>query len=148
LIDAPVSESRNEKVLTNAGFARKIKSLKRRDTLASFIIAVHVIVCLILIVVILLQTGSAGGMGAAFGGGGSQTLFGGSGSGKFFTRFTAIVAALFMITSISLTIMSAHRAKGTVMKGYAPPAVEKTETAPAAIPSPTAQDKPAAETDK
>lgn len=116
--------------------------------MASIIIAVHVIVCMILIVVILLQTGSAGGMGAAFGGGGSQTLFGGSGSGKFFTRLTAIVAALFMITSISLTIMSAHRAKGTVMKGYAPPVVEKTVPAPAVTPAPQTQDKPAAATDK
>lgn len=116
--------------------------------MTTIIIAVHVIVCMILIVVILLQTGSAGGMGAAFGGGGSQTLFGGSGSGKFFTRLTAIVAALFMITSISLTIMSAHRAKGTVMQGYAPPAVEKTVPVPAATPAPPAQDKPAAEADK
>jgi len=92
--------------------------------LTTFIIAIHVIVSIILIVVILLQTGSAGGMGAAFGGGGSQTLFGGSGSGKFFTRLTAIVAGVFMITSITLTVMSAHRAKGTVMENYTPPAVE------------------------
>ncbi|MCK5915853.1 MAG: preprotein translocase subunit SecG [Deltaproteobacteria bacterium] len=95
--------------------------------MTSIIIAVHVVVCLVLIVVILLQSGSAGGMGAAFGGGGSQTLFGGSGSGKFFTRLTAIVAGIFMITSISLTVMSAHRAKGTVMEDYSPAAV----TAPA-----------------
>jgi len=71
-------------------------------------------------VVILLQTGSAGGMGAAFGGGGSQTLFGGSGSGKFFTRLTAIAATIFMLTSLSLTITSAHRVKGTVMEGFTP----------------------------
>ena len=92
--------------------------------MTSIIITIHVIVSFVLIVVILLQSGSAGGMGAAFGGGGSQTLFGSSGSGKFFTRLTAIVAALFMITSISLTVMSAHRAKGTVMQDYTPPAVE------------------------
>ncbi len=92
--------------------------------MATFIIALHVIVSLVLIVVILLQTGSAGGMGAAFGGGGSQTLFGGSGSGKFFTRLTAIIAGIFMITSISLTVISAHRAKGTVMENFTPPAVE------------------------
>ena len=96
--------------------------------MTSIIIAVHVVVSLILIVVILLQSGSAGGMGAAFGGGGSQTLFGSSGSGKFFTRLTAIVAALFMITSISLTVMSAHRAKGTVMQDYTPPPIEAPVT--------------------
>lgn len=96
--------------------------------MTSIIIAVHVVISLILIVVILLQSGSAGGMGAAFGGGGSQTLFGSSGSGKFFTRLTAIVAALFMITSISLTVMSAHRAKGTVMQDYTPPPIEAPVT--------------------
>ena len=109
--------------------------------MSSIIIAVHVIVCLVLIVVILLQSGSAGGMGAAFGGGGSQTLFGSSGSGKFFTRLTAIVAAIFMITSISLTVMSAHRAKGTVMQDYTPPAVEAPVT-PAAPVSETPAEKP------
>ena len=92
--------------------------------MTSIIIAVHVVVSLVLIVVILLQSGSAGGMGAAFGGGGSQTLFGSSGSGKFFTRLTAIIAAVFMITSISLTVMSAHRAKGTVMQDYTPSPIE------------------------
>ncbi len=121
--------------------------------MTSIIIAVHVVICLILIVVILLQSGSAGGMGAAFGGGGSQTLFGSSGSGKFFTRLTAIVAALFMITSISLTVMSAHRAKGTVMQDYSPapieapviPApVEQSETPSEKVGEPGAQEKPVA----
>ena len=116
--------------------------------MTSIIIAVHVVVCLILIVVILLQSGSAGGMGAAFGGGGSQTLFGSSGSGKFFTRMTAIVAALFMITSISLTVMSAHRAKGTVMQDYTSAPIEAPVTpavpvAPA-VPASETQEKPAA----
>ena len=109
--------------------------------MTSVIIAFHVIVSLVLIVVILLQSGSAGGMGAAFGGGGSQSLFGSSGSGKFFTRLTAIVAAIFMITSISLTVMSAHRAKGTVMQDYVPTAVEAPVT-PAAPVSETPSEKP------
>ncbi len=124
--------------------------------MTTFIIAIHVIVSIILIVVILLQTGSAGGMGAAFGGGGSQTLFGGSGSGKFFTRLTAIVAGVFMITSITLTVMSAHRAKGTVMENYTTPAVEApVKPVPATVPAAVEktapvenQEKPAAETGK
>lgn len=102
----------------------------------TIIIALHVIVSLALIVIILLQTGSGAGMGAAFGAGGSQTLFGSSGSNKFFTRLTAAAAALFMITSLSLTIISAHRVKGTVMEGFKEtrPAVE-VPAAPAAEPA-------------
>ncbi len=122
-----------------------------------FLITTHIIVSLILVVVILLQSGSAGGMGAAFGGGSSQTLFGSSGSTSFFTRLTAIFAALFVITSLSLTIISAHRAKETVMEGYTPPPVsapaaagkgEKAAAVPAAAPAdakqaPAAKEKPA-----
>ncbi len=114
--------------------------------MTSIIITIHVVVSFILIVVILLQSGSAGGMGAAFGGGGSQTLFGSSGSGKFFTRLTAIVAALFMITSISLTIMSAHRAKGTVMQDYTQPAAVEAPATPVA-PVPEAPSEKPVESD-
>ena len=105
--------------------------------MTTLIITLHVIVSLVLVVVILLQSGSAGGMGAAFGGGSSQSLFGGSGSSKFFTRLTAVFATLFMITSLSLTIMSAHRARGTVMSGYTPPPVSapaQKETPAAKVP--------------
>ena len=88
--------------------------------MTTFIIALHVIVSFALIFIILLQTGTGAGMGAAFGGGGSQTLFGSSGSSKFFTRLTTIAATIFMLTSLSLTISSAHRVRGTVMEGYSP----------------------------
>ncbi|MBN2231331.1 MAG: preprotein translocase subunit SecG [Deltaproteobacteria bacterium] len=105
--------------------------------MTTIIIALHLVVSLALIVIILLQTGSGAGMGAAFGAGSSQTLFGSSGSSKFFTRLTAGAAALFMITSLSLTIISAHRAKGTLMEGFQEmrPAVEAPVAAPAAEPA-------------
>jgi len=86
--------------------------------LTTFIIVLHVIVSFALIFIILLQTGTGAGMGAAFGAGSSQTLFGSSGSSKFFTRLTTIAATIFMLTSLTLTITSAHRVKGTVMEGY------------------------------
>jgi len=88
--------------------------------LTTFIIVLHVIVSFALIFIILLQTGTGAGMGAAFGAGSSQTLFGSSGSSKFFTRLTTIAATIFMLTSLSLTITSAHRVKGTVMEGFTP----------------------------
>ena len=111
--------------------------------MTTFIIVLHVIVSLALIFIILLQTGTGAGMGAAFGGGGSQTLFGSSGSSKFFTRLTAIAATIFMLTSLTLTIASAHRVKGTVMEGYTPskPAAPiSTQAQPAKV-LPAAKDK-------
>jgi preprotein translocase subunit SecG len=67
---------------------------------------VHVGVCLFLMLVVLLQQGKGGGMGAAFGGGAAQQVFGGRGAGNILTRATAICAAGFMLTSVSLAAVS------------------------------------------
>ena len=64
---------------------------------------IHVLVCLFLILVVLLQQGRGGGLGSM--GGGAQ-VFGGRGSGNFMTRLTAICAAIFMLTSMSLAYLS------------------------------------------
>src|SRR5215471_15346915 len=69
---------------------------------------VHVILCLFLIVVVLLQAGKGGGMGIAFGGGGSQTVFGSSGAGNFLTRLTAIFAVCFFVNSLVLAYLSSQ----------------------------------------
>jgi preprotein translocase subunit SecG len=45
-------------------------------------------------------------MGAAFGGGATQQVFGGRGAGNILTRATAICAAIFMLTSVSLAYVS------------------------------------------
>lgn len=73
--------------------------------LQTFINIVHVFVCLVLVGVVLLQQGKGGGMGAAFGGASSQ-VFGGRGAGNILTRATAICAAIFMLTSVSLAYLS------------------------------------------
>ncbi|HVJ89007.1 MAG TPA: preprotein translocase subunit SecG [Labilithrix sp.] len=73
--------------------------------LQTFINIVHVFVCLVLIGVVLLQQGKGGGMGAAFGGATTQ-VFGGRGAGNILTRATAICAATFMLTSVSLAYLS------------------------------------------
>jgi preprotein translocase subunit SecG len=67
---------------------------------------VHVIVCLFLIVVVLLQSGKAADLAGAFGGMGSQTAFGPRGSATLLSKATTISAILFMITSISLSILA------------------------------------------
>src|SRR5262249_6835440 len=73
--------------------------------LQTFVSIIHVFVCLMLMFVVLLQQGKGGGMGSAFGGASAQ-VFGGSGAGNILTRATAICAAIFMITSVSLAYMS------------------------------------------
>ncbi len=75
----------------------------------TFLTVVHVLVCIFLILVVLLQAGKGGGMGIAFGGGGSQTVFGSSGAGNFLTRLTSITAAIFLITSLGLAHLSSQQ---------------------------------------
>src|SRR5512147_1165819 len=74
---------------------------------------VHVIVCLFLIVVVLLQSGKAADLAGAFGGMGSQTAFGPRGSATLLSKATTISAVIFMLTSLSLSIL-ATRSTGSV----------------------------------
>ena len=70
----------------------------------------HVVVCLFLIAVVLLQRGKGAEMGAVFGGGASSTVFGSRGGANFLTKMTTASAALFMITSLSLSYIATDQA--------------------------------------
>lgn len=71
-----------------------------------FVVSLHVLLCLFLIVVILLQPGKGGDVGSAFGGGGAGSMFGPRGPVSLLSRATTIVAVLFMVTSVTLSIYS------------------------------------------
>jgi preprotein translocase subunit SecG len=72
------------------------------------LVVVHVIICLFLIGVVLLQQGKSADLAGAFGGQGSQTAFGPRGAANLLTKLTTYGAILFMLTSISLTILLAR----------------------------------------
>lgn len=95
-----------------------------------FITIIHYIVCIFLVIVILLQAGKGADIGAAFGAGGSQTLFGARGAATFLNKMTAVVAGIFLMTSMSLVIISKHGSHGTVLSRVPLPA--PSETIPAA----------------
>ncbi len=71
----------------------------------TFILIIHIIVSLLLIIVVLMQQ-SQGGMSAMLGGGGQDSLFGASGAGSLMTKITTVLAVVFMVTSLSMAIMS------------------------------------------
>lgn len=106
---------------------------------------VHVFVCLFLVIVVLLQSGKAADIAGAFGGMGSQTVFGPRGSATLLSKATTIAAALFMVTSLSLSVLSTRAgvSRGPslldkTVPGQAAPAQNKggTSPAPAAAPTP------------
>lgn len=96
---------------------------------------VHVIVCVFLIIVVLLQSGKAADLAGAFGGMGSQTAFGPRGSATLLSKATTVSAALFMITSLSLSVLATRNAGAgsTVLeRQQAPKSAPATKSAPAA----------------
>jgi preprotein translocase subunit SecG len=98
----------------------------------------HVIVCLFLIIVVLLQSGKAADLAGAFGGMGSQTAFGPRGSATVLSKSTTIAAGLFMLTSLSLSIMHTREGggavSGSVLEKSAPlPAAPAAKQAPAPV---------------
>jgi|SRR5450755_565233 preprotein translocase subunit SecG len=79
---------------------------------------IHVIVCAFLIIVVLLQSGQSGDIAAAFGGMGSQTAFGPRGSATVLSRVTTWSAIIFMLTSITLSVMAQRRSgSNSVLQG-------------------------------
>jgi preprotein translocase subunit SecG len=83
------------------------------------LLAVHYLICVFLIIVVLLQSGKAADLAGAFGGMGSQTVFGPRGSATVLSKATTIAASLFMITSLSLSIL-ATRGGGVGAAGSSP----------------------------
>src|ERR1700733_15388479 len=82
-------------------------------------LGIHIIVCIFLIIVVLLQSGKAADLAGAFGGMGSQTAFGPRGSATLLSKATTISAVLFMVTSLSLSILATRSAGlgATVLEG-------------------------------
>jgi preprotein translocase subunit SecG len=104
----------------------------------TLILLVHVLVCVFLIIVVLLQSGKAADLAGAFGGMGSQTAFGPRGSATLLSKATTVSAILFMVTSLSLSIMATRNAGlgTTVLEGTPQGRPIPTKTQQAPIPAP------------
>src|SRR5574337_350038 len=88
----------------------------------SIVLTIHVLVGLCIIGLVLMQHGKGADAGAAFGSGASGSVFGASGSANFLSRTTAVLAAVFFITSLSLSYLATGnkaRQPSSVMKDAA-----------------------------
>lgn len=99
------------------------------------ILVIHVLAALSVIGLVLLQHGKGADVGAAFGSGASGSLFGSSGSANFLSRTTAVLAAVFFLTSLGLTLFSTRK---TENKGVMATQPASTQSLPAQIPVPSA----------
>src|SRR5690348_1681544 len=103
---------------------------------------IHILVCVFLIIVVLLQSGKAADLAGAFGGMGSQTAFGPRGSATLLSKATTVSAVVFMITSLSLSILATRNAGASVgntvldkTKQSAPASTSKPAQSPAPVPA-------------
>jgi len=95
----------------------------------TILIAIHLIVVIALVAVVLLQRSEGGALGIG-GGGGFMT---GRGQANVLTRATAILATLFFITSLGLTVYAnVMRAPKSILEGVTPaPATQGPGSVPA-----------------
>jgi len=122
------------------------------NLLEGVLLLLHVGVAAAICGFVLLQHGKGADMGAAFGSGASGSLFGASGSANFLSHTTAVLAAVFFLTSIGLTwYASTHGQRAGLMErsvldkgvpGQAAPAT--TPGAPATSGAPAQGGTPAA----
>ncbi len=73
------------------------------------IIVIHVLLGLCVVFLILMQHGKGADAGAGFGSGSSGSVFGAQGNASFLSRSTAILAALFFTTSLSLAVINGQQ---------------------------------------
>ncbi|GAA5000758.1 preprotein translocase subunit SecG [Acinetobacter puyangensis] len=105
----------------------------------TFVLVVHILLAILMIALILVQHGKGADAGASFGGGGAATVFGASGSANFMTRLTAVLTALFFVTSLTLAVF----AKKQNQTMYTLPGAEQTQQVPVSNESsPTVPVKP------
>jgi preprotein translocase subunit SecG len=102
--------------------------------LETVVIVVHLLGAIGVVGLVLLQQGKGADAGASFGAGASGTVFGSQGSATFLSRFTAILAAAFFITSLGLAFFAKEKADNLTQAGLPDPAVLEVQ-----------QEKPAVE---
>ncbi len=114
--------------------------------LETILLVLHLLVAVAICGFILLQHGKGADMGAAFGSGASGSLFGAAGSANFLSRTTAVLAAVFFLSSLGLTWFGASHGgpKGVMEQGIVEKLAPKTSDVPP-VPGSASGAAPAAE---
>ncbi|MDO5624413.1 MAG: preprotein translocase subunit SecG [Pseudomonadota bacterium] len=68
----------------------------------NLVLVLQIVSALAMVGLILMQHGKGADMGAAFGSGSAGSLFGSSGSANFLSRTTAVLATVFLVSTLTL----------------------------------------------
>ena len=100
-------------------------------TMQQVVLIGHTLIAILIIVLVLLQRGKGADAGAGFGAGASGTVFGSRGSSSFFSRATAVLAAAFFVSSLTLAYLSSQRTTGpSSLLDEAPVVEQEAEAVP------------------
>lgn len=99
--------------------------------LETVIVVLHLLGAIGVVALVLLQQGKGADAGASFGSGASATVFGSQGSSTFLSKFTAILAAGFFITSLGLAYFAKEKSDAISQVGLPDPAVLEVQQKPA-----------------
>lgn len=99
------------------------------ESLVTGLTIFHVVVCILLSIVVLVQFGKGAEAGAMMGSGSSQAIFTSNSKGNFFTKLTTVLAVLFMVNSVSLTILTSKASNKSLFDGEAPVAAPLNDDA-------------------
>jgi preprotein translocase subunit SecG len=114
--------------------------------LHTFLMIIHFFCAAAIVSLVLLQRGKGAEAGAGFGAGASGTVFGARGASTALSRATAILAAIFMITSLSLAYVGTRKATspaGGILDQFATPATPAAPPSSAPPTSPPTVNAPA-----
>jgi len=104
--------------------------------LKTLLLVAQILSALGVIGLVLLQHGKGADVGAAFGSGASGSLFGATGSANFLSRTTAVLATVFFVATLALTLIGTN--KGSVsagVMGSVAPAVPAASAPAASVPA-------------
>ncbi len=104
--------------------------------MGTVLLVIHLLAAIFLVALILLQRSEGGALDGLGGGSGASNFLSARGTGNFLTRTTAILATIFIITSISLSLY---------YKGVTRPNKSILEQAPVETSQPSAPQAPVAE---
>jgi len=99
--------------------------------MTAIITVIHVFVTIALVGAILIQRSEGGGLGIGSSGGGMSGFMTGRGTANVLTRTTAILAVVFMLTSLTLTWMATGGRGGSIMDNLVPAPASTAPAAPA-----------------
>ena len=97
--------------------------------MSATLLVIHLIITLAMIVLVLLQRSEGGALG--IGGGSGGNMFSSRGVGNALTKMTTILAFVFFLTSIGLTVLGSMSGRESILEGYVP-----TEPPPPTAPAP------------